>query len=384
MSDQDKEPSKPPAKRPRNLFPWENACLSSIKSSDMSQCKRIKARLECLLSKANGKIDMLHKIEEMMDDDGGLESDAGASLPVAVPASARAVKTYPPAAAPTNPDPGHCNFVDIPTSAAREVISYSITDEGQLYNIRWAVYSPSDQGANFGAKKFRDLLAPITPSPLEMVFGNRTVLERFKHSEPVAAQRKDKKRPHLFIAYQTGNCSSKGCKTTWALGFTHQAIMDMVNGAEVVKLGLYVDMKCQHESRHNKKLGQLLCADESLLLGNESTAEQIGDEDDADHNIHELVLRKRVYTAFYKASILSIIRQWSILKALAAKMDSNKFMSHSLYAEWMSGSRKAQRPLKVEYCVVLNAFVSLVDQDRMDEIKELVDSLENRKLARDD
>ena len=59
-------------------------------------------------------------------------------------------------------------------------------------------------------------------------------------------------------------------------------------------------------------------------------------------------------------------------------------MSHSLYAEWMNGSRKAQRPLKVEYCVVLNAFVSLVDQDRMDEIKELVDSLENRKLARDD
>ena len=87
-------------------------------------------------------------------------------------------------------------------------------------------------------------------------------------------------------------------------------------------------MKCQHERRHNKKLGHLLCADESSLVGNKSTAEQIGDGDDADHNIHELVLRKRVYTAFYKASILSIIRQFAILKALADKMGRNKFMSH--------------------------------------------------------
>ena len=35
-----------------------------------------------------------------------------------------------------------------------------------------------------------------------------------------------------------------------------------------IKLGLFVDVKCQHERRHNKKLGHLLCADESSLMGN--------------------------------------------------------------------------------------------------------------------
>ena len=49
----------------------------------------------------------------------------------------------------------------------------------------------------------------------------------------------------------------------------------------------------------------------------------------------------------------------------------------------MNGSRKSERPLKVEHCVVLSAFVSLVDQDMMDEIKELADSVEIQKLVRD-
>ena len=75
-----------------------------------------------------------------------------------------------------------------------------------------------------------------------------------------------------------------------------------------IKLGLFVDMKCcQHERRH--KLGHLLRADESSMVCYKSTEEQIGYEDDADDNIHELVLRKRVYSSFYKASILSISRQ---------------------------------------------------------------------------
>ena len=50
----------------------------------------------------------------------------------------------------------------------------------------------------------------------------------------------------------------------------------------------------------------------------------------------------------------------------------------------MNGSRKSERPLNVEYCVVLSAlFVSLVDQDMMEEIKELADSVEIQKLVRD-
>lgn len=123
-------------------------------------------------------------------------------------------------------------------------------------------------------------------------------------------------------------------------------------------------------------MGRLLCADGS----NKYTTEQIGDEDDADDNIRELVLRKQVYTVFYEASILSITRQSAILKALADKRGKNKFMSHSVYyADSMNGSRKSGRPLKVEHCVILNAFVSLVDQDRIDEIKDLADSMEIQK-----
>ena len=43
-------------------------------------------------------------------------------------------------------------------------------------------------------------------------------------------------------------------------------------------------------------------------------------------------------------------------------------MSHSVYADSMNGVRKSQKPLKVEHCMVLNAFLYLDDQDRMDEI----------------
>jgi hypothetical protein len=49
----------------------------------------------------------------------------------------------------------------------------------------------------------------------------------------------------------------------------------------------------------------------------------------------------------------------------------------------MNGSRKSERPQKVEQCVILNAFVSSVDQDRMKDIKELADSVKIQKLARD-
>ena len=38
-----------------------------------------------------------------------------------------------------------------------------------------------------------------------------------------------------------------------------------------IKLGLFVDIKCQHERRH--KLGHLLCADESSMVCYKSAEE---------------------------------------------------------------------------------------------------------------
>lgn len=188
----------------------------------------------------------------------------------------------------------------------------------------------------------------------------------------MAPRRRSQERPHDFVAFQGGTCCVKGCESMWVCGFTEEALIDLTKEEEVISLGLWMDIKCQHECSKGGNLGNLLSGDGGLM-GNDIPVEEIAEEgrmENNGNNIRDLVLRRRVYTAFYKASILSLRRQATILKAYAEEMGI-KFMSYGGYADWLNGVRKSERPLKDDYWNVMNSFILLVDEGRIDEIREL-------------